>query len=92
MCDIKVLICESCDRRIETHIGDYSADPDAIVVFCHHCKEKALEFLTKDSGGFIVFSDSGCLFVLNLPQSIHLNGSLRESVKRAKRDRPQKSL
>lgn len=82
MCNIKNLPCNSCGRKVETHIGDYSIDPDSITIFCHHCKENALEFLTGFNKESIIFSDSGCLFIMDLPHSIHLNGTRKDCVGR----------
>ena len=82
MCDICQLKCDSCGRSIETHIGDYSVDRENVTAFCHRCHDAALKYLCRFNTQTIVFTDSGCMFMVELPRTIHLNGSRSECLGR----------
>jgi len=80
MCDICTLNCVGCKRTIEIHIGDFCVTRESVVVFCHECQQTALKYLLAFDKEMIVFADDGCLFMVQLPRSIALNGSRDECV------------
>jgi len=73
MCNITGLMCD-CGTVLETHIGDFSVEPEKIKAFCPKCKQKALKYILKFDKQLIVFASEGCLFMVELPRSIALNG------------------
>jgi hypothetical protein len=78
MCDICNLKCANCNRTVHTHIGDFSVSRECVIVYCHKCQSAALSFIVRFDKQLIVFADSGCLFMVNLPRSIALNGTRKE--------------
>lgn len=82
MCNIVTERCRGCDRRMETHIGDFSVHEDYVTVFCPKCQKKALKYIlgTNYGGGQIIFIDHGCMFISDLPRSISLNGTPRQAL------------
>lgn len=83
MCDICQIKCASCERSIEVHIGDFSVDRDSITAFCHKCQNAAIKHIFREwPTEQIVFTDSGCSFIIELPRSIHLNGTRSECLGR----------
>ncbi len=83
MCDICQLKCLSCGRTVETHIGDFSVRRESVAVFCHKCKNSAIKHIFQPwPTEQIVFTDSGCSFIIELPRSIHLNGLRSECLGR----------